>query len=813
MSKPKSHNTKVKNKNLDFSVTQWCSLFGVAVFFLFFSYQSGLFNGFSFDFELPIYEALMYVFAVFLVVLAYLSRYMNYDRPEFPVGVGMLLIPLVYWISSFQAVSYHNAVMMVFVTALYAVFFLSAQSLISTRATRIAAELILYVSSYSIVIFGILNAMGHVYRKHAIWFTSGTYRLSSIFQYSNTYAGFLLALVLCAAFSAVNARLRIVSWIHAFMLVPIWISLMLTYSRGALVLLPVLALAVLIFLRLDRQIAYGGVLFVSAAVSLMILGPFTDRYVEIVQSVLPEFEGAPANLRSIWDWVSWQNWLWLIAAATVSACLTEAIRAAQPWLERRLAGLEKYRFSSLVLPAAVVVLGGLAIGVVLRTPVAEKLLPQSISERIANINFRQHSVLERLTFYRDALKVSADYPLLGAGGGGWNALYEKYQNNPYISRQAHSFFFQTLVEIGWIGLLFLIALIGIIFVFYLRHYWKERKQQPGHLVFFILAFSILAHSMIDFDMSFVYIGALVFFSLGVLGAVYRDKIRLSRLSILNQARWRYLYPAFLGLMSVTMIVQVFQEYTSAHYYQKALNMAVIEQRPLHDLLEPLDQAIANSPAHPTYTYTKIEWLSQAYRQTGDRSYALQAKELIERIKMVEPYDRLIILSEYRNHKDLGEYKELMEALEDGISKFQWDIQFYEAAIMEYAVNGNSVKAADPDRAHSYWNRGMELYEEVLRRKQLLALLPEEQLQGRDFDVSNFLRQAVGQILFGQGRYEDAVAILKPMIETDLSDVYNRIGVRYYLAALHMLGQSDADLMNRLIEADSNEKAYFESLLQ
>jgi len=333
------------------------------------------------------------------------------------------------------------------------------------------------------------------------------------------------------------------------------------------------------------------------------------------------------------------------------------------------------------------------------------------------------------------------------------------------------------------------------------------------LVFFILAFSILAHSMIDFDMSFVYIGALVFFSLGVLGAVYRDKIRLSRLSILNQARWRYLYPAFLGLMSVTMIVQVFQEYTSAHYYQKALNMAVIEQRPLHDLLEPLDQAIANSPAHPTYTYTKIEWLSQAYRQTGDRSYALQAKELIERIKMVEPYDRLIILSEYRNHKDLGEYKELMEALEDGISKFQWDIQFYEAAIMEYAVNGNSVKAADPDRAHSYWNRGMELYEEVLRRKQLLALLPEEQLQGRDFDVSNFLRQAVGQILFGQGRYEDAVAILKPMIETDLSDVYNRIGVRYYLAALHMLGQSDADLMNRLIEADSNEKAYFESLLQ
>jgi tetratricopeptide (TPR) repeat protein len=124
-----------------------------------------------------------------------------------------------------------------------------------------------------------------------------------------------------------------------------------------------------------------------------------------------------------------------------------------------------------------------------------------------------------------------------------------------------------------------------------------------------------------------------------------------------------------------------------------------------------------------------------------------------------------------------------------------------------------VKDTDPAKAQTYWNRGMELYEEILRRKQLLALLPEEQLQGRDFDVTPFTRQAAGQILYGQGRYEDAVSMLKPIIEIDLSDVYNRIGARYYLAALHRLGQSDAELMDRLVEADPDEKVYLDSLLQ
>jgi len=654
--------------------------------------------------------------------------------------------------------------------------------------------------------------MGQVDDKDLIWFTNGAYRLSSVFEYPNTYAGFLLALFLCAAFAAVNAKRTIVSFIHALMLVPIWISFMLTYSRGALVLIPLLVLIVLVFLRLDRQIAFTVTLLVSVAAAFVILNSFTNIYVEIAQHVLPPPEGNGAGSLSMLDPASLKGWLILAGTSIVAAIIVLGIRSAMPWVEKRLAPIARRRFAPFFLPVAGTAAGILLVGLLFGTNLAQSILPQSIADRLSNINFRQHSVLERMTFYRDGLKVSADYPLLGAGGGGWTALYEQYQNNPYISRQAHSFIIQTLVEVGWIGLLVLISLIGVIFFLYLKNYWKERVEQPGHFIFFILSFSILAHSLIDFDMSFAYIGAVVFFSLGALAAIYKDKLSIPRLQFLNSYRWRFLYPAILAVLTLTLIVQVYQEYAATHYYRQALHMAAKENKPLEEAIVPLNLAIENSPEHPLYFITKIDWMRQAYFQTMDPAYLNEAKNLIERIKKSEPYERQIILEEYRNHKDLGEYIEAIESLEEGISKFQWDIKFYEAAIMEYAVNGQRLQDSDPETAQTYWNRGIALYGEILRRMELLETLPEEQLQGRNFEVTAFTRQAVGQIYYYQQRYQDAVEILEPLREGDLNDQYVRVGTRYYLASLHKLGHSDENLLNRLIEFDPGEKIALEALI-
>jgi hypothetical protein len=152
-------------------------------------------------------------------------------------------------------------------------------------------------------------------------------------------------------------------------------------------------------------------------------------------------------------------------------------------------------------------------------------------------------------------------------------------------------------------------------------------------------------------------------------------------------------------------------------------------------------------------------------------------------------------------------------LEEGITKFPWDIKFYEAAIMEYAVNGRKLQDTDPATADSYWDRGMQLYEEVLRRMEMLEALPEEQGQGRNFQITPFLRQAIGQIYYGRERYEEAADILAPLKDGDLGDPYIRMGIRFYLASLDKMGQSDENLMERLIEADANERVELDALLQ
>ena len=173
----------------------------------------------------------------------------------------------------------------------------------------------------------------------------------------------------------------------------------------------------------------------------------------------------------------------------------------------------------------------------LASPAVRSFFPGELAARLETINFQQHSVLERLTFYKDGLKTSQDYPILGAGGAAWQAIYEQYQNNPYESRQAHSFYVQTLVEIGWLGLLIMLALFAYIYYLYIRSHIRHPELRGSHLIFYIFSLTLLVHSAIDFDMSYVYIGAIVFISLGCMIAPFSEKLVIERMNQRMMKSW------------------------------------------------------------------------------------------------------------------------------------------------------------------------------------------------------------------------------------------------------------------------------------
>ncbi|KQO15382.1 O-antigen ligase family protein [Paenibacillus sp. Leaf72] len=717
---------------------------GLALFVLIFPYERGLFNGYEYGFESPIYNAAIYGYVLLAAtaLFAYLTGWkLNNHRSV--LSIAVLLLPAIYWLSSMQAVSSYYAKFMTFVFFLLAALFLTSLYAAGRVQMRKWLEYGVVLSAYLIVFFGLLNLFGQQYYKDAMWLAHDGYRLSSVFQYSNTYAGFLIAIFLIAAYYAATCERWYMRLANSIMLVPILISFFLAYSRGALVIIPVMLIVLLPFLKLARQFAYVVYAGLSALLTLVILGKITAN-TEAISAIVQPTETKVATTISMFDKLPLQSWALLAGAALVNAGLIMLIhKKLFPWIEKKSARLAQRKWAFAAFPAAIVVVGLLAAVLLITSDGIRDLLPEKMASRFENINLQQHSVLERWTFYEDGLKVAKDYPLLGAGGGSWQALYEQYQNNPYWSRQAHSFFIQTLVEVGWIGFAALIGLLVYVYYLYIRSYIRYPERRGSHLIFFILATTLLLHSAIDFDMSYVYLSALLFISLGAMIAPYGKSLAFKQEAEqpVQGSAVKWIYPSAIGVLAIVLLVGSARANGANSTFQDTYNTAAAGKAQLNQLLPSLNKAIKTSPDHSVFSLTKYEWLMQVYEQTQNASMKNEALQTLASGKANDPYNRSFIMAQYQNDKKDGKTTEMLQVLEEGISKFRWDIEFYDHAIVEYVA----AISSDAGNAESYHKRVLELKAEVERRIAQLATLPPEQSQGRDFSFTPAMQQALASI--------------------------------------------------------------------
>lgn len=79
----------------------------------------------------------------------------------------------------------------------------------------------------------------------------------------------------------------------------------------------------------------------------------------------------------------------------------------------------------------------------------------------------------------------------------------------------HNFFLQYLIEVGIVGFLVFMGFILFIFYKFSREYLKRETDDYNNGFFYlIIALSILVHSLLDFNLSFAFMGMLVFLALG-----------------------------------------------------------------------------------------------------------------------------------------------------------------------------------------------------------------------------------------------------------------------------------------------------------
>ncbi|MGO4546874.1 O-antigen ligase family protein [Paenibacillus sp. 2TAB23] len=733
----------------DVALLRWIGTIGIALFLVIFPYEKGLFNGYELAFEKPIYTAAIFGYVLLIAAAAYVYRKAQHHSYRGFLSIGVMILPLIYWLSSFQAVSSYYAKFMTLVFFLLAALFIASLYLAESKQSRKTIEYALMLSSYLIVLLGIFNLFGQMYYRDALWLAHDGYRLSSVFQYSNTYAGFLVALFLVSLYYAVHCIRPSARIIHAAMLVPIWISFMFTYSRGAIVVIPVMILVLLPFLRFTKQIAYLIFMVLSVIVSMAILGKLTTNADAIAKLVQPTETKAESPI-SLFSSLPLQNWGLLLLGMIVTTVLVMLYHAkVSGWMETKLSKVATRKWSFAAMPVIAIILAAIAAGSLLGSSAIRGLLPDKIATRFENINLQQHSVLERLTFYKDGLHVAEDYPLLGGGGGAWQAMYEQYQNNPYWSRQAHSFFVQVLVESGWLGLIALIAFLAFVYGLYIRKFIRHPELRGSHFIFFIFSLGLLMHSAIDFDMSYVFISAVVFICLGSMLAPYGSKLTFERISlktVTDQGWFKLAVPSLLAILSLFAIIIAARETSAVNKYDKTYALAVQQQTSLDELLPMLDEAIDASPSHSAFALTKVNWLEQAYAQTSNAELLEDAIQTVNLGREADPYNRVLLMSQYRLFQTKGSFDESLDVIDEGLKKFPWDINLYEAAITSYVkAYETALTGKNELSAGKYSQRVNELSLEIQRRIDQLAELPPEQQQGRSFAFTPAIEQALSQL--------------------------------------------------------------------
>ena len=156
------------------------------------------------------------------------------------------------------------------------------------------------------------------------------------------------------------------------------------------------------------------------------------------------------------------------------------------------------------------------------------LLPTNVVDKISNINFNNKSAWERFTFVNDAFKIIKENLVFGVGYNAWQNMQYGVQEYNYYSLEVHNFLIQIFLENGIIGF---IACVGI-FIYILNKFYKESKKENidiSKISYLIGIIFILLHSLFDFNMSFFYVSLIVFILIAIITSkeYYEKEIKIN----------------------------------------------------------------------------------------------------------------------------------------------------------------------------------------------------------------------------------------------------------------------------------------------
>lgn len=785
------------------SVLFWCQITIISLIFMIAPFSKGLFNGYKTSFDTAIMTFQCFFFGVSILFALFLLRRKPVDLQTESTHWIIWILPIIYFISALVSpASSYQALQAINIQIAYSFAFVMGLYFSRTIFTQKMLLSSILGSGALIIIFGFMNWFGdaslwglikwkltgvpQTTYQDAVLISSDGARLTSVFQYGNSYAAYLIAMIVSFLVIAVHSKQAKHVFISSLLLVPAVISLLLTLSRGGLIVFPIIVLLTLPFMRWKRQLILIGYLAVSGIISLLILNPITNLGTVLQQ----QFDASDA----------FKGWGILILASLGTATIHAVIHYYV--LAKKTDNEERTHWNRVplnaVIPLGLVVLGGFLAALLFSTNLITNLLPEHIKNRIENINFAQNSVLERGTFYSDAWKLALDYPVFGAGGGSWASLYEKYQNNPYTSNQTHSYFMQILVETGFIGLIAILAILGFIYFSFIRSYRKIQSESRSYfLVYFVIATSILVHSILDFNMSYVYLSLIVYLCLGGMLAIDESK-PFNWQKKLSLSKVNYIYPLLLLGCSIIFMFFVINNLNSNTLFTTTKTISY-QGAPFNEVNQQIDNAI-DKLKNPEYYELKLQFYFSAYNQSGNPQFIEQAEAILASIKLREPHFKPLVYRELELYLLKNDYAKAKEILESGIHNYHWDINFYvELADVHFKEGLAQLKVGQPENALQEWNLVNQVIQQVEEKAIYLNSLPENQVQGREFGLVPDFSLILGKIAYHKGFYAEAEQQLQKRLDASYDDPKDIDATTYYVASLRKQKKADQSYLHDMLE--------------
>jgi O-antigen ligase len=716
---------------------KWFTFVFLSLIFFITPFQRGLY------FDQDLYPTILITVIVFLVFI--INQFIRDEIVSYKKALFVLLLPLCYLVSLPFAESPSGAWNSLLRWVFYSSFFILLIWTSAMPKIKKLLPLLFQLFGGVLSLSMIFHYYGWIHYRSAI--VDG--RFSGVFQYPNTF-GMVMALFFF--FSLINLleeniNSKKVVW-NTSLAILYFISFLQSGSRGMMMFFPVVWLAGLLLLPIKKQIPF--ILYSM----IMVLSSFSAYQSMVNEAAINEL---------------YPGLLMIIIVLAVTNLIHYFIN--RKLVNHTIPLLDKFSLkkgSQFLIPTVIVLFAGLGLLDLVNHGLVYHQLPSGLQSRVGSISLSTPTAKERISFYKDAIKMSKSSPILGLGGGGWATTYREYQSTPYISTKVHDGYLEWMIETGWLGLLVFISVFIYYFYVLVRSYIKEDNSLMK-LAAILSLLTVFLHSAVDFNFSFGTVWLIVFWivAIGFPATLFEKKQKQAKKIIDKEKNKNLVYRVILAVFSVLLItglVQSFRFITAEQMFSKAKatnDLALKEQL--------LTQTVKRNPYNLNYMTNLSNIYFAELKQTYNPDVQRNLDQLLDKLAKTEPKNSTVLLQIANLYEQMGNDQNALTYYNAALKVDHFNSTLYQESInvkLKMAINYR--KHSNLTASNSLVNSALKDYKvEKSWYRKIDHSTAGAIYNSRDFKITPSTKYFVATAFYLQKNYAEVIKISHEVTKKDL----------------------------------------------